>query len=332
MAPLLIRHCANCSAPAGNAQNAAIPLDVCQESQPEHRQQPVFAQDVPSTPWTKVASDMFQIKGDNYLLVNDYHSKFYLVEKMQSTTSTAIANKSAQWFSMFGPPLEIVTSNGPQYVGQPYEDMCSKWNIKHTTTSPRHRQSNDVIETQVRTVEGVIQKCAKTGNDMLIALQQHRCTPLDSNLSSPSEILFNRPIRITLPTHHPTLMHQNQQLPNEQLQQRRDRMIRYHDQRAGPELPVLHAGQRVTILNKETHLWSPGEIVSKCAEPRSYIVKTTNGTMLRRTRAHLRALQSENIHNEATEHTRRRVTFREHNRWRRLSRRLANHLPMKRRR
>ena len=42
---------------------------VCQESQAEHGQQPLLAHDVP---WTKVASDMFQIKGDNYLLVTDY--------------------------------------------------------------------------------------------------------------------------------------------------------------------------------------------------------------------------------------------------------------------
>ena len=108
-------------------------------------------------------------------------------------------------------------------------------------------------------------------------------------------------------------MQQNQQLINEQLLQRRDRRIRDHDRRAGPELPVLHAGQRIRILNKETHLWSPGEIVTKCAEPRSYIVQTPNGTRLRRTRAHLRALQAENILNEASEHTRRRVTFREDN-------------------
>ena len=97
---------------------------VCQESQAEYRQQPLLAHDVPSTPWTKVASDMFQIKGDNDLLVTDYHSKFYLVAKMHSTTSPTIANnKSAQWFSMFGQPLEIVSDNGPQYVGQPHEDM-----------------------------------------------------------------------------------------------------------------------------------------------------------------------------------------------------------------
>ena len=108
-------------------------------------------------------------------------------------------------------------------------------------------------------------------------------------------------------------MQQNQQQTNEQLLHRRDRMIRDHDRRAGPELPVLHAGQRVRILNKETHLWSPGEIVTKCAEPRSYIVQTPNGTRLRRTRSHLRELLAENILNEATEHTRRRGTFREDN-------------------
>ena len=97
-----------------------------------------------------MASDMFQIKGDTYLLVTEHHSKFYLVEKMYITTSAAITNYSAQWFSMFGTPLEIVADNGPQYVGQPYEDMCSKWNIKHTMTSPRYPQSNALIEKQVR--------------------------------------------------------------------------------------------------------------------------------------------------------------------------------------
>ena len=90
-------------------------------------------------------------------------------------------------------------------------------------------------------------------------------------------------------------------------------MIREHDQRAGPEIPALLAEQRVRILNKETYHWSPGEIVAKCTEPRSYIVQTPNGTMLRRTRSHLRELQAENIISEATEHTRRRVTFREDN-------------------
>ena len=150
---------------------------------------------------------MFQIKGDKYLPLTDYHSKFYFVEKMHSTASTAIANKSAHWFSMSGPPLEIITGIGPEYVGQPYEDMCNKWNIKHTTTSSRYHQSNGLIERHVRTVKGVIQKCGTTGNDMLIApnnTDAHHCTAtclVQAESSSTDLFALN-----------PTIMQQNQQL------------------------------------------------------------------------------------------------------------------------
>ena len=55
---------------------------VCQESQTEHHQQPRLS----STPWTKEESDVFQKKGQ-LLLVTDYHSTFYLVEKIPALQS-----------------------------------------------------------------------------------------------------------------------------------------------------------------------------------------------------------------------------------------------------
>ena len=72
---------------------------VCQESQTEHRQQPLLAHDVPSTPWTKVASDICS-RPKVTIICSLPIIKFYLVEKLHSTTSIAIANKSAQRFSM----------------------------------------------------------------------------------------------------------------------------------------------------------------------------------------------------------------------------------------
>ena len=142
--------------------------------------------------------------------------------------------------------------------------------------SSRYHQSNGLIEIQVRTGGGgITQKYAKTGNDMLIVLQQHQCTLLDSNLSNPNENRFKRPIRTAPPSHHSTLMQHNQQVTNEQLQQRIDRMIRDHDRRAGPVLPALHAGQRVRILNKDTHQWSPGEIVAEQSHVRTLCKRQT---------------------------------------------------------
>ena len=111
---------------------------VCQESQMEHRQQALLAHDVPSTSWTKVANDMFQIKGDNYLHVTDYHSKFYLVGNMHSTTSTAITNKSV--CSVVQHVLTTTRNSQwqrPTVCRTAIRRHVQKWNIKHTTTSLR---------------------------------------------------------------------------------------------------------------------------------------------------------------------------------------------------
>ena len=161
--------------------------ETCHESQTEQKKQPMLAHDVPSTPWTEVASDMFEINGDHYLIITDYLSKFPYVKKVQSTSSSTTAHLTAECFSLFGPPMEIVTDNEPQYVGKPYNDTCSKWNIKHTTTSPRYAQSNGLVERLVGTVKCIIQKCSKAGNDIQIGIQHLRCTPIDTNLPSPSE-------------------------------------------------------------------------------------------------------------------------------------------------
>ena len=70
--------------------------ETCQESQTEQKKQPMLAHDVLSTPWTEVASDMFEIKVDHYLLITDYHSKFPYVKKVKSTSRAVIAHLTAE--------------------------------------------------------------------------------------------------------------------------------------------------------------------------------------------------------------------------------------------
>ncbi|ELU18074.1 hypothetical protein CAPTEDRAFT_195867 [Capitella teleta] len=60
-----------------------------------------------------------------------------------------------------------------------------------------------------------------------------------------------------------------------------------HDQRAGPELPPLHAGQAVSVMDTRTGTWEDGSVKKLTNKPRSYIVETPRGT-LRRNRKHLR--------------------------------------------
>ena len=191
---------------------------------------------------------MFEIKGDHYLFITDYHSKFPYVKKVQSPSSATIARLTAECVSLFAPPMEIVTENGPQHVGKPYNDMCRP--VEHQT----HHYFTEIYPIE--------RKYSKTGNDIQIGMQHLRCTPIDTNLPSPSEIMFNRQVRTHLPSYHPTLVHQKQMDVNGRLQVRRGSLIQYHCRNVEPELAPLHAGQRLRILNKDSHKWCPGEVVA----------------------------------------------------------------------
>ena len=61
----------------------------------------------------------------------------------------------------------------------------------------------------------------------------------------------------------------------------------YYDQHA-KDLPDIQIGQHVRMHDKDTNRWSPAVVTQMCTEPRSYIIKTPSGQVLRRNRKHLR--------------------------------------------
>ena len=110
---------------------------------------------------------------------------------------------------------------------------------------------------------------------MHIALQHLRVTPVDSHLPSPSEMLFNRPICINLPSRLSITAQQRYQEIQQRLKEHRDHMAKQYNRTAGLELPELTIERRVQILNKDRHHWYPREVVARCNEPRSYIILQT---------------------------------------------------------
>ncbi|KAJ8049524.1 hypothetical protein HOLleu_02307 [Holothuria leucospilota] len=67
---------------------------ICQELQPSQTREPLEPHETPSTPWTKLATDLFTLDNNNYLLITDYHSKYPqsngLVERMVRTVKTLV--------------------------------------------------------------------------------------------------------------------------------------------------------------------------------------------------------------------------------------------------
>ncbi|XP_038064887.1 uncharacterized protein LOC119735255 [Patiria miniata] len=169
--------------------------------------------------------------------------------------------------------------------------MCEEWSVTHVTSSPRYPRSNGMAERTVRTVKSVMKKCHETGLDINKAMLLLRATPIDAHLPSPPEILFGRPPHTTLPSRDPTGTYQKPLEVNDRLASRRDEMKANHDKHAGPDLPSLYVGQKVRILDQPNKSWTPGEVTKVCKEPRSYEVRTPNGSTHRRNRSHLREMQ-----------------------------------------
>ena len=113
-----------------------------------------------------------------------------------------------------------------------------------------------------------------------------RATPVDSKLPSPADMLMGRPITTLLPSRtslSPVTVAQRQHLDR-----RQSTMNSNYDRHAGESLPPLHKGQNVRILDKASKTWIPGEVTGHSGEPRSYNVRTNQGSNIRRNRGDLR--------------------------------------------
>ena len=168
---------------------------TCSKERSQHAE-PLTPTQFPKLPWQKVASDLFTIKGVNYLLVIDYFSRYIEVAKLTQETSNAIITHLKSIFARHGIPQVVVTDNGPQYSSREFFQFAKEYCFEHQTSSPHFPQSNGEAERGVQTVK----KLLKMSDDPYLALLSYRTTPLPNNGYSPSELLMNRKLRDNLPT------------------------------------------------------------------------------------------------------------------------------------
>ena len=165
---------------------------VCTEFRRVQRE-PLLPTPFPSRPWVRLGLDFCQWKGDQYLVMIDYYSRYIVAEKMTSTTSRAVVACVERWLCALGIPWVIVSDNGPQLTSSEFQTFLKAWNIRHVTSSPHYPQSNGEAERAVQTVKSLLDK--NRGN-LQYALIMHRDTPL-ANGYSPSQLLFGRSMNST---------------------------------------------------------------------------------------------------------------------------------------
>ena len=163
---------------------------VCtKEAQP--RREPLLPSPLPQYPWHTVGTDLFELKGNHYLAIVDYFSRYPEVIKLTTTTSTGVIKALQSVFSRHGIPEIIRSDNGPQYSSHEFSQFANSYGFSHMTSSPHYPQSNGQAERTVQTVKRLL----KRSKDPYMALLSYRATPLPWCNLSPTELLMGRRIR-----------------------------------------------------------------------------------------------------------------------------------------
>ena len=259
--------------------------EVCIANQNKQCKEPLMSTSIPTYPIQLLGSDLMHWNNQDFLIMVDYYSRYFEIERLHSTRSETIIKKMKKIFSRMGIPEELRSDNGPQYASEEFRDFTRKWEIQHITSSPSYPKANGLAERQVQTVKNILQKAKDSNQDPYLALLEARNTPVD-NFASPAQLVSGRQYRSIIPVNPKNLMINPFRRDNfeEHRCKAQNNQARYYNTHT-KELEKLERGERVRIL--KDNRWRPAVVIKECQEPRSYEVEMENGRSYRRNRSHL---------------------------------------------
>ena len=242
---------------------------ACQKHLPSLPQADLI-EDTAKFPMEKVELDLFEWKGQNWLIMIDRFSGWPFAQRLNKTTTDKITSTLDGWFLTWGFPERIKSDNGPQFRDQ-FQQYCSSRDIVFVTSSPYHPASNGCAEAGVKNIKKLLDKCEDTDSNFELALLEFRNTPRSLQDKSPAQLFLGRSLKSIFPTLH---------IKNEC--ESKDECENKENNNESKFQP----GDNVLIQNPTSNKWDQqGEIVESCGfADRSYIVQTPQGQFRRNIR------------------------------------------------
>ena len=110
-------------------------------------------------PWQQVAIDLVgpfppTSRGNRWILVlSDHFTRWQDALPLPDATANTVAQVlEERIFSYFGLPEQLHSDQGAQFESQLLAELCSKWNIRKTHTTPYHPQANGIVERNNRSL------------------------------------------------------------------------------------------------------------------------------------------------------------------------------------
>ena len=68
-------------------KNYVSTCEACREYERGQAKETMMSPETPTRPWQRVAADLFELAGKNYLVTSDYYSDFFELDHLKSPSS-----------------------------------------------------------------------------------------------------------------------------------------------------------------------------------------------------------------------------------------------------
>jgi len=97
---------------------------------------------------------------NGYLSITCNYSKYVSIYPLKTKSANEIAKNLLKWISTFGPPKQITSDRGKEFINKIVDDLCNNTNIAKIFTSSYNPRSNRQAERTNQTFTNMIQKYA----------------------------------------------------------------------------------------------------------------------------------------------------------------------------
>ena len=142
----------------------------CNKFQPAQPKLPIMQPDLPTRPWEKLGTDIFEFNGLKYLMIVDYFSRFPVIRHLKDMTAETVSKKFSKVFAEYGLPSTIQADFGSQYTSEKFRKECELNGITLLFSSPYHHQANSLAERAIGTTKALWKKAEDSGENKETAL------------------------------------------------------------------------------------------------------------------------------------------------------------------
>ena len=176
----------------------------CNRNAPSHAAPPPMGSTPPTTPFVKIFADFFEFSGRCFLVIGERLSGWADVFGTQPNSNisgaAALIRALRTYFATFEVPEEISTDGRPEFTVFVTRSFFKTWGVQHCVSSAHFPQFNGRADVAVKVTKSLLMTNVSPNGDLdnasfLRALLQLRNTPDPQRDLSPTEIVFDHPLR-----------------------------------------------------------------------------------------------------------------------------------------